>query len=149
MTLHHLAISEFQFAELLLINETLNMVIITHGKARVSCRASLCVMNHGSISMIRRQKLSQWCGNIHHHLHQRRLRSSSLLKKWCSWFLHHSVACRPKRSDDQCNVLPEGTLLVVCFSFSHWIIHKNTFFNYCLLYKKVIGYLKPCRSIKK
>ena len=26
-------------------------------------------------------KPSQWCGNIHHHLHQRRLRSSSLLKK--------------------------------------------------------------------
>ena len=98
----------------------------TNGKVSVSCRASLSVMNHGSISMIRRQKLSQWCGNIHHHLHQRRLRSSSLLKKWCSWFLHHSVACRPKRSDDQCNVLPEGILLVVCFSFLFFFALNNS-----------------------
>ena len=50
-----------------------------------SCRASLSVMNHGSISMIWRQKLSQWCGNIHHHLHQRRL------SMWIAILLHYCL----------------------------------------------------------
>ena len=78
----------------------------THGKARVFCRASLRVMSHGSISMIWRQKPSQWYGRIHHHLHQRRLRSSSLFKS--SWFLQTTVGsfCRMpskkiRRSDDE------------------------------------------------
>ena len=30
---------------------------------------------------------------------------------------NHFVACRPKRSDDQRNVLPEGTVLIVFFLF--------------------------------
>ena len=58
------------------INEELN-----EDRRKTSYRASLRVMNHGSISMTQRQKQSQWCGIIHHHLHQRRLRLSSLLKK--------------------------------------------------------------------
>jgi len=36
-------------------------------------------------------KPSQWCRNIHHHLHQRRLRTSSLLNMWCSCFLQTTV----------------------------------------------------------
>ena len=83
----------------------------THGKASVSCRAALRVINHGSISMIRRQKSSQWCGNIHHHLHQgRQVCSQSDVPVFCRPPWDHYVACRPKSSDDQRNMLPEGTL---------------------------------------